>query len=82
MTDHEIVLAIQELLDSVEWTADTLQDIAELFEQHLKDLLWDRSAIDLVHDIPDLYPIVARALKDDVLESIQTELEMAEEERG
>ena len=55
---------------------------SELFEQHLKDLLWDRSAIDLVHDIPDLYPIVARALKEDVLESIQTELEMAEEERG
>ena len=34
MTDHEIVLAIQELLNSVEWTADTLQDIAELLVEN------------------------------------------------
>ena len=28
MNDHEIVLAIQELLDGVEWDADTLGEIA------------------------------------------------------
>lgn len=30
MTDHEIVLAIQELLDGVEWNAGTLDEIATL----------------------------------------------------
>jgi len=30
MTDHEAILAIQELLDDVEWTADTLDAIAEI----------------------------------------------------
>lgn len=30
MSDHEIVLAIQELLDGQEWTDDTLEIIAML----------------------------------------------------
>ena len=30
MTESDLLLAIQELLDGVEWTADTLSQIAEL----------------------------------------------------
>lgn len=30
MNDHDIVLAIQELMDGVEWNADTLKEIAEM----------------------------------------------------
>jgi hypothetical protein len=30
MNDHEIVLAIQDLLDGVEWDVDTLNAIAEV----------------------------------------------------
>ena len=32
MTDHDAMLAIQELLDGVEWTPDTLEQIAEIME--------------------------------------------------
>lgn len=32
MSDHEIVLAIQELLDGVEWSPDTLERIAGLLQ--------------------------------------------------
>jgi hypothetical protein len=34
MNDHEIILAIQELMDGVEWTPDTLQEIAELLHEN------------------------------------------------
>ncbi len=34
MTDHEIVLAIQELLDGTEWSADTLECIAGLLQSN------------------------------------------------
>ena len=34
MNDHDILLAIQELLDGVEWTADTLAEIAELLAEN------------------------------------------------
>lgn len=30
MTDHEIILAIQEMLDGVEWSPDILSEIADL----------------------------------------------------
>lgn len=30
MNDHDLLLAIQELLDGVEWSPDTLDQIAEL----------------------------------------------------
>ena len=30
MTDHEIILAIQELMDGVVWTADIMAEIANL----------------------------------------------------
>jgi hypothetical protein len=30
MTDHEAMLLIQQLLDGVEWTPDTLDSIAEI----------------------------------------------------
>jgi len=30
MNDHDLILAIQELLDGVEWTADTTAEIANL----------------------------------------------------
>jgi len=30
MTDHDIVLAIQELLDGAVWTPETLNDIASI----------------------------------------------------
>lgn len=30
MNDNELLLAIQELLDGVEWTPDTLEEIANL----------------------------------------------------
>ncbi|ANA86331.1 hypothetical protein SEA_LOZINAK_175 [Gordonia phage Lozinak] len=30
MNDHEILLAIQDLMDGVAWSADTLNSIAEL----------------------------------------------------
>lgn len=30
MNDHEIVLAIQQELDGVEWSSDTLEAIAEI----------------------------------------------------
>jgi hypothetical protein len=33
MTDHEAMLAIQQELDGVEWTADTLECIAEILQQ-------------------------------------------------
>jgi hypothetical protein len=32
MSDHDILLAIQELLDGVEWTSDTTAAIAELLD--------------------------------------------------
>lgn len=32
--DHEIILAIQELLDGVEWTPDTLECIAGLLQHN------------------------------------------------
>jgi hypothetical protein len=34
MTDHEIVLAIQDLMDGVEWTLDTLDIIAMLLDEN------------------------------------------------
>jgi hypothetical protein len=34
MTDHEIILAIQEMLDGVVWTPDTLGEIAKLLEDN------------------------------------------------
>jgi hypothetical protein len=34
MTDHEIILAIQDMMDGVEWTPDTLAEIAELLESN------------------------------------------------
>lgn len=30
MTDHDIVLAIQDLMDGAEWSTDTLEDIASI----------------------------------------------------
>jgi hypothetical protein len=33
MNDHEAMLAIQQALDGVEWTADTLECIAEILLQ-------------------------------------------------
>jgi hypothetical protein len=33
MFDHEAMLAIQQELDGVEWTADTLERIAEILHQ-------------------------------------------------
>jgi hypothetical protein len=30
VSDHELLLAIQELLDGVEWTTDTLSEVADL----------------------------------------------------
>jgi hypothetical protein len=33
MNDHEAMLAIQQELDGVEWTADTLEHIAEILQQ-------------------------------------------------
>lgn len=30
MNDHDLLLAIQETLDGVEWSADTCDDIADL----------------------------------------------------
>ena len=32
LTDHEAMLRIQELMDGVEWTANTLADIATVLE--------------------------------------------------
>ena len=32
MSEHDALLAIQELLDGVEWTADTLSEIADIRE--------------------------------------------------
>jgi hypothetical protein len=34
MDDHEIVLKIQELMDGVEWTPETLDEIAELLNNN------------------------------------------------
>ncbi len=34
MTDHEIILAIQELMNQVEWDADTLEEIASLLDDN------------------------------------------------
>lgn len=34
MNDHEIMLAIQELLSGVEWSPDTLDQIAELLHDN------------------------------------------------
>lgn len=34
MTDHEIVLAIQELLDGREWTSDTLAAIETILQHN------------------------------------------------
>jgi len=33
MDDHSLLLAIQELIDGVEWSADTLEQIAELMTE-------------------------------------------------
>jgi hypothetical protein len=33
MDDHALLLAIQELMDGVEWTPDTLERIAELMTE-------------------------------------------------
>jgi hypothetical protein len=41
MSDHDLLLAIQELLDGVEWTVGTLEDIAALMQEsgyRIKDL--------------------------------------------
>lgn len=41
MTDHDIILAIQEAMDGVEWNADTLQFIAGLLDNngyHIRDI--------------------------------------------
>jgi len=32
MNDHDAMLAIQELMDGVEWNADTLKEIANVLE--------------------------------------------------
>lgn len=34
MSDHDLLLAIQEKLDGVEWTPDTLEEIADLMHDH------------------------------------------------
>ena len=34
MDDHDIVLTIREMLDGVEWTPDTLEDIASLLRKN------------------------------------------------
>ena len=34
MTDHDLLLTIQELLDGVEWTPDTIEIIAELMTEN------------------------------------------------
>jgi len=34
MNDHEIILAIQELMNQVEWDADTLEEIASLLDDN------------------------------------------------
>lgn len=34
MTDHDLLLAIQELLDGVEWTPDTVEDIASILHEN------------------------------------------------
>ena len=34
MNDHDLLLEIQELLDGVEWTHETLEKIASLLHQH------------------------------------------------
>jgi len=34
MTDHDIILAIQELLDGVTWTPETLNDIANVLNNN------------------------------------------------
>ena len=33
MNDHEAMLAIQQELDGVEWTAETLERVAEILQQ-------------------------------------------------
>lgn len=40
MNDHDLLLAIQELLDGTEWSADTIEQVALLMEQngyHISD---------------------------------------------
>jgi hypothetical protein len=50
MTDHEAILAIQELMDGVEWNGDTLEAIAEILinagykVRDLNDVSLNRSA--------------------------------------
>lgn len=34
MDDHDLLLAIQELLDGVAWTPDTLDEIAKLLDDN------------------------------------------------
>ena len=34
MNDHDLLLTIQELLDGVEWSPDTLDSIAELMTEN------------------------------------------------
>ena len=34
MNDHELLLAIQELMDGVEWNADTLDEIGKLMDDN------------------------------------------------
>ncbi len=34
MNDHEIILAIQELMSQVEWDASTLDEIADLLDDN------------------------------------------------
>ena len=34
MNDHDIVLAIQELLDDVEWTPEVLETIADILTEN------------------------------------------------
>ena len=50
MTDHESMIAIQELMDGVEWTGDTREAIAEILinagykVRDLNDVSLNRSA--------------------------------------
>jgi hypothetical protein len=52
MGDHEAMLAIQQELDGVEWTADTLERIAEIVQQagyRIRDLDDHEPRIDAIH---------------------------------
>lgn len=52
---------------------------SEEFERHLKYVLADMSALDLVSELPDIYSVVAEAFNNDVLDSIDAEREVDEE---